>query len=1317
DKANDEEVKTLSDLDAKLLKLNDAKGKEDWSEVADLEQRVTARHEDKNILGRAYDNLAGGLSWLSGKVTNLALQSTVAGYLKRRFGLNILHLNLTAMPGTYGSINVNELTIGPSKMTIKGNNISVKSAKILGLHLYLGTKGALSLASDLAKGRFKSLTEFAGEVELQSLQISDLEIELNKTEKEKTEKKGKITLDVMAKDAKLIAGDNLFKSIYDYLSSKLSSKFYKTNPKEALQAIIDNARGALNVKSLHVVIKKESWIQTEDGPRIVAGEVTAHDVLAAATIGQDGVRKARASIGGVELGKSGTLREDGMISVDQASINGIGASFYDGKVRAGIQGVQAGGLQVEKPDGTKAKVAKLSLGKTELQGRQIKGGIHAMVDTGEIGVKGITAQKGNDLAAKVDSVSVSPIKADAVVPMTEGTDKKPTPDIGSISSIVQLPKVGVQGIHVQKGDDQVKIKDIAAKGIHARSADGYARAGLHGLEASGIEVAHADGNKLKSVDERQNIMATVGQVNFVGASMDNDYKGHRTVGTGGLGIHAVKVDADLMDSTYVDSKNPSKGKKKEEQKLSVSMDKAGVRPISMDVEKAERGQPTIGDVHVGGVFVDNLEVMNRVLGTAMVELHQLDINVNKAGNGKGVADVTISSALAESIKKMPGFVGALLSSNTTLSFDVNKGNIDLGSLNIKNERKEHSKSKFKLDKTIIHFAANKILNMRVTTTKPHKFGFNEKVAPRLRVDYLVGHQTLELGALGISEKQNEESPAFIPKQDKSGGEGGMVHLGNLIRHAIQSKTDEAIKASETPASKKSESSSNDTDTSKGISILTDSVKDLPQTETLRQKIAKAASILQEFTNSGIQVNQVIVAAILEKEGIAPEVDKSAEEKKKKEQGDAYVAPQDTRPSHKIVTGNIQSIGVGATAVTVDLKSLVKAGKEKQSQKKGDKPFADLLGQAQQQVVHPVMPDVQYDTGQIQHVANSCYLASLIHVFASHADLYNLFNRHQHVVALENDPAQNLQLRQGSQAIGLALQMNSGIHAIIQRLRDPNQIIGQHDIGQVMTFLGLVGNILEEQDEQLSKKAKKVELPPLLSTVKQKAKELTKKEEETSSKVEPKKVDTTGKAPSTYGVQQDASEVLAKLLQYLRPGHHVTIQQDSILGPDGHAFHGSTTHTTENTLQLPITGNIHTLEGALRKYSEQERVDYANGQVTKEIKFSRLPNVLTIVLKRFEFDDYGGRRKVHKEIEVPTEFTMPQQCLNGPLVGQQVRYKLLHFTKHDGHVGGGHYTSFAKNQHGEWYKHNDMGAPRRTTPGLMEFQNNLYTGYIYVFERV
>ena len=94
--------------------------------------------------------------------------------------------------------------------------------------------------------------------------------------------------------------------------------------------------------------------------------------------------------------------------------------------------------------------------------------------------------------------------------------------------------------------------------------------------------------------------------------------------------------------------------------------------------------------------------------------------------------------------------------------------------------------------------------------------------------------------------------------------------------------------------------------------------------------------------------------------------------------------------------------------------------------------------------------------------------------------------------------------------------------------------------------------------------------------------------------------------------------------------------------------------------------------------------------TKQIVFSRLPEVLVLHIKRFLQTPSGGLTKISTFVDIPPTIDMRPYCARGtPAAGVSTKYALFGVSEHGGGLGGGHYTATVQVPHsGKWYSCSD-----------------------------
>lgn len=93
-------------------------------------------------------------------------------------------------------------------------------------------------------------------------------------------------------------------------------------------------------------------------------------------------------------------------------------------------------------------------------------------------------------------------------------------------------------------------------------------------------------------------------------------------------------------------------------------------------------------------------------------------------------------------------------------------------------------------------------------------------------------------------------------------------------------------------------------------------------------------------------------------------------------------------------------------------------------------------------------------------------------------------------------------------------------------------------------------------------------------------------------------------------------------------------------------------------------------------------------VQKRMSFWSLPNVLIVVLKRFEMNARGYVRKIQVPVDVPCNRADFSKYVHGYNPASYVYDLFGVCNHHGGSAMGGHYTATIKNANGKWYACND-----------------------------
>jgi hypothetical protein len=400
------------------------------------------------------------------------------------------------------------------------------------------------------------------------------------------------------------------------------------------------------------------------------------------------------------------------------------------------------------------------------------------------------------------------------------------------------------------------------------------------------------------------------------------------------------------------------------------------------------------------------------------------------------------------------------------------------------------------------------------------------------------------------------------------------------------------------------------------------------------------------------------------------------------------------------------------------------------------------------------PQIQADwpTGEMVNVDNSCYLAAVIHVLASHQVFRDLLDGQKN--PLPGNVNQQIQ---------------ASLATLVTRLRNPQETIWAADMKVFMESLDKLTVVLANgprstttnQPPKPNYKPAQPAMPSFKRTpadpaVKQSPKPATGPSAKLLPAKAPPPTMPSAKAPqvkateevtkratgiaveaterrSVYGLQQDASEILLNLLDLLTPsdaaqtGVQAGIKKEmrseitSRLVPVA-GGEASRKLVSSPLIQLGLVPAVTSIAEALKHYSATETVSYGNpiSPHYKQLLFNKLPTVLTLSLNRFD----ATGTKITREVTADDPLDIPAECLSSELKqslqGQPApRYRLLHVIHHSGEsIGGGHYTSYGRLPDGSWYKHDDAQLPglRRGIPGPEARRWALNRGYIYVYVR-
>ncbi|XP_012081651.1 ubiquitin carboxyl-terminal hydrolase 17 isoform X2 [Jatropha curcas] len=132
------------------------------------------------------------------------------------------------------------------------------------------------------------------------------------------------------------------------------------------------------------------------------------------------------------------------------------------------------------------------------------------------------------------------------------------------------------------------------------------------------------------------------------------------------------------------------------------------------------------------------------------------------------------------------------------------------------------------------------------------------------------------------------------------------------------------------------------------------------------------------------------------------------------------------------------------------------------------------------------------------------------------------------------------------------------------------------------------------------------------------------------------------------------------------------------------------------LTVEIDGDIDTLEEALMQFTACEMLDGGNKYICsrcksyvkakKKLSLLEAPNILTIVLKRFQSGNFG---KLNKSVRFPEVLDMaPYMCGKSDKSPQYSLYAVVVHRDMLNDTSTGHYVCYIKTSHGEWFGVND-----------------------------
>jgi ubiquitin carboxyl-terminal hydrolase 8 len=130
------------------------------------------------------------------------------------------------------------------------------------------------------------------------------------------------------------------------------------------------------------------------------------------------------------------------------------------------------------------------------------------------------------------------------------------------------------------------------------------------------------------------------------------------------------------------------------------------------------------------------------------------------------------------------------------------------------------------------------------------------------------------------------------------------------------------------------------------------------------------------------------------------------------------------------------------------------------------------------------------------------------------------------------------------------------------------------------------------------------------------------------------------------------------------------------------------------ITLQITDKCENIYDCFNEFCKKEILDTNNtwkcdnckqySNAIKTIKLWKLPNILMIVLKRFEFNS----SKINKTIYFPLNDLDISNYVEG-YEKNNAKYDAFGIINHSGFMGYGHYNNYCKNMNNKWYLYDDQ----------------------------
>ena len=165
-------------------------------------------------------------------------------------------------------------------------------------------------------------------------------------------------------------------------------------------------------------------------------------------------------------------------------------------------------------------------------------------------------------------------------------------------------------------------------------------------------------------------------------------------------------------------------------------------------------------------------------------------------------------------------------------------------------------------------------------------------------------------------------------------------------------------------------------------------------------------------------------------------------------------------------------------------------------------------------------------------------------------------------------------------------------------------------------------------------------------------------------------------------------------------------------------HAESRYEMWHNLELALPPQAATLEQILANHWGREPLQSENDecpschvlrQRDKEVQLEKWPQVLALVLKRWQVTSFVPFRQEKVPVRIDFEALLPIAVAHAP-------YHLRAVVLHSGVAGGGHYTSYVRSPDHRWYFCDDEAPPRETSVNQVLSERSFAEAYMLFYEQ-